>query len=190
NSLGSDAMAGSARAFIIEINIYCFINAYGLAATTFVSQNWGAGRLDRCRKATWISFWMNLIATSLMIGVVLCFGGTFMSVVNDNEHIIALGMIRIWIVVVPQPICVLMETLSGAMRGYGYSLPPALVTLTCVCVIRVLWVWTAFAIDPTFICLMWVYPLSWLATAIGLSYLYWRYQQKLEKRLALRISVA
>ncbi|MCD8340154.1 MAG: polysaccharide biosynthesis C-terminal domain-containing protein, partial [Burkholderiales bacterium] len=31
NSLGSDAIAGSAGAFIIEINIYCFINAFGLA---------------------------------------------------------------------------------------------------------------------------------------------------------------
>lgn len=47
NSLGADAMAGSVAAFTIEINIYCFINAFGLAATTFVSQNYGAKNLER-----------------------------------------------------------------------------------------------------------------------------------------------
>ena len=45
-------MAGSVAAFTIEINVYCFINAFGLAATTFVSQNYGAGNLARCRRAT------------------------------------------------------------------------------------------------------------------------------------------
>lgn len=50
NSLGADAMAGSVAAFTIEINIYCFINAFGLAATTFVSQNYGAKNLERCKR--------------------------------------------------------------------------------------------------------------------------------------------
>ena len=57
NSLGADAMAGSVAAFTIEINIYCFINAFGLAATTFVSQNYGAKNLERCKRATYVSTW-------------------------------------------------------------------------------------------------------------------------------------
>ena len=67
NNLGADAMAGSVAAFTIEINVYCFINAFGLAATTFVSQNYGAGNLARCRRATWVSMWINFAATALLI---------------------------------------------------------------------------------------------------------------------------
>ncbi len=125
-----------------------------------------------------------------MIGVVLIFSRSLMGLFANNEQIIELGMTRIWLVVVPQPLSVFMETVSGSMRGYGYSLPPALVTLTCVCVVRILWVWTAFKLDPTFVCLMLVYPLSWLVTAIGLGYLYVRYQKILNKRMARRIKAA
>ena len=47
NSLGPEAMAGSVAAFTIENSVYCFINAFALSATTFVSQNYGARNLDR-----------------------------------------------------------------------------------------------------------------------------------------------
>ena len=73
NSLGADVMAGSVAAFTIEINVYCFINAFGLAATTFVSQNYGAGNLARCRRATWVSMGLNFCASGMMIAVVLIF---------------------------------------------------------------------------------------------------------------------
>ena len=55
NSLGADAMAASAAAFTIEINVFCVVNAFGQAATTFVGQNYGAGNLRRCKRATWVS---------------------------------------------------------------------------------------------------------------------------------------
>ena len=55
NSLGPAAMAGSVAAFTIEMNVYCFVNAFALAATTFVSQNYGARNLDRCRNVMWVT---------------------------------------------------------------------------------------------------------------------------------------
>lgn len=76
NSLGADAMAGSVAAFTIEINIYCFINAFGLAATTFVSQNYGAKNLERCKRATYVATGLNMVATVLMVALVLVFGRT------------------------------------------------------------------------------------------------------------------
>ena len=48
NSLGPDAMAASAAAFTIEVNVYCVLSAFAQATTTFVSQNYGAGNLPRC----------------------------------------------------------------------------------------------------------------------------------------------
>ena len=48
NSEGSLAMAASAAAYVLEINTYPFINAFGQAVTTFTSQNFGAGNIKRC----------------------------------------------------------------------------------------------------------------------------------------------
>lgn len=185
NNLGADAMAGSVAAFTIEINVYCFINAFGLA-TTFVSQNYGAGNLARCRRATWVSMWINFAATALLIVVVIAFAHRMLSFFSDSEAVIALGIVRIWYVVLPELISVVMETVSDAMRGYGYSLPPAMVTLVCICSIRILWVYTVFPASPTFDTLMMVYPVSWLVTMTLLVVLYFRHQKTLETRMNRR----
>lgn len=184
NSLGPDAMAGSVAGFTIEINIYCFINAFGLSATTFVSQNYGAGNLERCRRATWVSMLLNFAVTFLLIGVVLAAGRELLSLFTTSEAVIALGFVRILYVVTLEPVNVIMETVSDAMRGYGYSLPPAVITLVLICSIRVIWVYTAFAASPTFETLMTVYPISWIATTVALCALYWHHQKKILPRKA------
>lgn len=175
-------MAGSVAAFTVEINVYCFINAFGLAATTFVSQNYGAGNLPRCRRATWVSMGLNFVATFMMIALVVGFGRELLSLFTDSAEVIELAMTRIYWVVLFEPISVIMETVSDAMRGYGYSMPPAMVTLICVCSVRIIWVWTVFAAYHDYIVLMIVYPVSWAVTAVALCWLYYRHQKILEKK--------
>lgn len=178
NSLGPEAMAGSVAAFTIEINVYCFINAFGLAATTFVSQNYGAGNLARCRRATWVSMGLNFAATFVLLALVYTFAEDLLGFFSDNPEVIALGVTRILYVVLPEPVNVIMETVSDAMRGYGYSMPPAMVTLFCICTIRVIWVWTVFSASPDYATLMQVYPISWVITTVALCWLYWHHQKK------------
>ena len=181
NSLGPAAMAGCVAAFTIEMNVYCFINAFGLAATTFVSQNYGAGNLARCRRATWISLGINMAATCLLVAIAIYFGKTILGWFSADEAVISLAFTRILFVVLAEPINVIMETTSDAMRGYGCSLPPAVATLVCICTIRVIWVYTVFAWSPDFTTLMEVYPISWVITTIVLCLLYWRHQRELTR---------
>ena len=184
NSLGADVMAGSVAAFTIEINVYCFINAFGLAATTFVSQNYGAGNLGRCRRATWVSMGLNFCASVMMIAVVLIFERSILGLFTHSEAVMEIAITRILLVVLAEPISVVMETVSDAMRGYGYSMPPAMVTLFCICSIRIVWVYTVFAADPTFDTLMIVYPISWAVTTLALTWLYFRHQKMLTAKHA------
>ncbi|HIU73682.1 MAG TPA: MATE family efflux transporter [Candidatus Aphodousia faecipullorum] len=182
NSLGPAAMAGSVAAFTIEINVYCFINAFSLAATTFVSQNYGARNLDRCYRVMWVTLGLNMCVTILMTALVLVFSRDLLGIFTNSEEVIALGLIRILWVVLPQPLSVVMDTLSGCMRGYGYSLPPAMVTLVVVCSVRLIWVYTAFPMAPTYETLMMVYPLSWVITMAGLIILYVRLIRRIKNR--------
>ncbi len=179
NSLGPAVMAGSVAAFTIEINVYCFINAFGLAATTFVSQNYGAGSLARCRRATWVSMGLNLAVSSLLVVLIVCFMDPLLRIFSTDGAVMAAGVTRVLYVVLGEPINVVMETVSDAMRGYGYSLPPAMVTLVSICSIRVVWVFTVFRASPEFTTLMLVYPLSWAVTTVLLCLLYARHQRTL-----------
>ena len=168
NSLGADAMAASAAAFTIEINVFCVVNGFGQAATTFVGQNYGAGNLPRCKRATWLSMGLSAIFMQTLCCFILFFAENILALFNSDPEVIRLGVIRLWYIVLPELINVLMEGLSGSLRGYGISLTPAVITLICVCGSRVIWVFTAFAKIPTYATLMAIYPISWFITMIFL----------------------
>lgn len=180
NSLGADAMAASAAAFTIEINVFCVMNAFGQAATTFVGQNYGAGNLLRCKRATWVSMGLSALFMQTLCFAILFFAEEVLSLFNEDPEVIRLGTIRLWYIVCPELINVLMEGLSGALRGYGISLTPAVITLICVCGVRVTWVFTAFAKIPTYATLMAVYPISWLITTIFLIAAYFYHIKRLK----------
>ena len=50
NSFGSDAVAGSSAALNYEYYAFYVVQSFGQAVVTFVSQNFGAKNLQRCRK--------------------------------------------------------------------------------------------------------------------------------------------
>ena len=49
NSFGSDAVAGSAASLNFEYFSYFVVNAFAQTTVTFTSQNYGAGKYDRCK---------------------------------------------------------------------------------------------------------------------------------------------
>ena len=174
NSLGADAMAGSAAGFTIENNLYCFVNAFGLAATTFIGQNFGAGNLSRCRRIFWVAFcWCT--GLSLVVGV----GGYFvspwlLSFFSDSQAVVDIAMLRVFYVMGFQFINAMIEALSDSMRGYGWSLPPALIAMICICGERLWWLWYVYPSAPNYETLMITYPISWAITAAVLfgAYVY------------------
>ena len=103
---------------------------------------------------------------------ILFFAEDILVLFNSDPEVIRLGVIRLWYIVLPELINVLMEGLSGALRGYGISLTPAVITLICVCGTRIIWVFTLFRNIPTYATLVAVYPVSWFITAIFLSAAY------------------
>ena len=172
NNLGADAMAASAAAFTVEINIYCIISAFGQATTTFVSQNYGAGNIARCKQVTWIAMGLNAIFMTTLAVFILTFAKPLLEFFNSDPNVVELGTIRLWYVVSPQIINTALEGISGALRGYGISMPPAVITLFCICGIRISWLYTIFAATPTYDILMLVYPVSWVMTTILLCVAY------------------
>lgn len=180
NSLGAEVMAASAAAFTIEINMYCVIAAFQQACTTFVSQNYGAGNLPRCREVTRWSLRLNIIAMLVLGALILLFMRPLLRIFNGDPAVVEIGVIRIVYVVVPEIFAVFIDIFSGSMRGYGYSLMPALVTLVCICGVRLSWVWLVFPHCPTFETLMVIYPISWAVTSLCIYFLYRFYLKHLK----------
>lgn len=168
NGLGADVMAASAAAFNLEILAYIFVNAFGQACTTFVGQNFGAGRIDRCLKVAKITVIQNLIATLLISGVIIYLETSLLELFTMDEMVIAYGIIRIRYILLAEPLNMIIEMVSGFLRGFGESFMPAVLVVLGICGTRMIYVATIFPDYPTFDILMAVYPLSWAITAFAL----------------------
>lgn len=181
NSLGEHTMAASAAAFTIEINVYSFVAGFGMAATTFVGQNFGAGNLERCRRVVRVCMGLDaLITVFLSVSVALC-GAWLLGFFTSDQEVIELGMQRLIWVQLFDIVCVPFEVLSGAMRGYGWSLPPALATLLCIVGERLIWIFTVFRAYPSFRNLLITYPISWAVTLPPIIALYCILMRKLKR---------
>ncbi len=178
NSLGPDIMAASSAAFNVEIFSYFVLNAFGQACTTFIGQNFGARKLDRCRLVTKYALFMDLAFTIVMSVIIVIFSSSILGLFNEDPAVIAYGHTRILFITPFQILNALMEIFSGTMRGYGNSLAPAAIAAGGICVTRIIWVFTAFASNPTFNTLLTCYPLSWLITASILIGYYFHFRKK------------
>ncbi len=179
NGLGADVMAASSAAFNVEIFVNFVVNAFGQACTTYVGQNYGAGQMDRCRRSTRICLVMNICFTAVMSFLVVTFGKSILGLFNSDPMVAEIGMVRIRAIATGQIICACMEIISGAMRGYGRSMIPAVITLVGVVGTRMIWVYTVFRPKPDFGTLVAVYPISWTITTIILIAAYYLMMRRL-----------
>lgn len=166
NSLGTAVMAASSAAFNVEIFAYYVFNSFSQACTTFVGQNYGAGKIDRCKKTLAISILEDAIASGTTIVIVLFFGRFLLSIFNNNPEVIELGYMRLQVIFFAYIFSMLYEIMSGYMRGFGISLTPAILTTLGICGIRIVWIKTVFPNDPSFRTIMNVYPISLASTAV------------------------
>lgn len=165
NSFGSVVMAGSTAASNIEGFVYTSMNAVYQANLSFTSQNVGAKKFSRINRITFLCIGVvSVIGLVLGVGATL-FGNSLLHIYNSDPQVIAYGLERMRMVCMPYFLCGIMDTMVGSMRGLGYSILPMIVSLAGACGLRVLWIFTVFAADPSLDTLFLSYPVSWGITA-------------------------
>ena len=166
NSLGTVVMAASSAAFSIEVITYDILNSFSQACTTFVGQNFGAGELKRCKKTLALCLLEGIVILTVSVTVFLTFGKMLLAIFNRDPEVIAIGYIRLVIVMLSHIFSLLYEVLSGYLRGFGISVVPAVLTMAGVCGIRIAWIKLVFPQFQTFRSIMLAYPISLVSTAL------------------------
>ena len=174
NSFGSTVMAGCAAAANVGGFISQGLNAFAMACTSFVSQNYGAKKPQRILRAMWVcQLWSFLISGTLgVLGFI--FGKQLLSLYNTDPEVIYWGFQQFCLANVPIALMGFQSIFSGALRGIGYSLLPMCISLVGICLFRVVWVMTVFKSNPTLMCLNISYPVSWVLTGavMGITFFY------------------
>ena len=171
NSFGAAHMSGSAAASSIEGFCYVTMNSFHQTALNFCGQNYGAGDFKRVKRITWVCL-MTVAAAGFIVGnLSYIFGRELLGIyITDSPEAINYGMERLKFMLIPYFLCGIMDTTTGAMRGIGSSVIPMIITVVGVCVMRIVWIYTVFAMPQyhTFSGLFISYPISWLLTFAAL----------------------
>ena len=161
NSFGSIAMAGSTAGGNIEGFVWTAMDAFTQSTLSFTGQNYGAKKFHRITKVVWYNLGLvTVVGLVLGIGAYLV-GPWVLQVYSSDPEVIAYGLERMLLVCTPYALCGVMNVLVGAMRGLGSSLTPMVVSIFGVCVLRVVWIYTVFPLDPSFAMLFLSYPVTW-----------------------------
>ena len=182
NKLGADAVAATSAVVNYEYFAYYMISAFGQTVITFIGQNYGAGQWKRCTKVIRWCLLLGGIFTVLLNGMFVLFSREFAGIFTSDPVVIEMGMFRMRMILSFELINNVIEIMSGSMRGFGYSLEPALVCMMGVCGVRLIWLYTVFSRTPTYQTLLTVYPISWSITAVVLVISYFVIKQKIGKR--------
>ena len=174
NSYGAAAMAGFAAYMKVDGFNILPVSSISMAATTFVGQNYGAGRLDRVRKSVWVTLALGVCYT-LTTGALLLLGqDPIMRLFTTDEAVIAFGCSAMRWFCPFYFLLSILHGLAGAVRGTGASVPPMVVLLVSLCLFRVLWIQWILPLFGSYEGVMMVYPVSWALGAVLMILYTWK----------------
>ena len=167
NSFDSVMVKGNSAAINSDALVYDAMAAFYTACSSFMSQNYGAGKIDRVKRSYLISL-AYAFGTGLVLGLALAaFGPAFLSLFTTEPAVIDAGMKRLTVMGLAYCISAFMDNTIAASRGLGHTVVPTVIVLLGSCVFRVVWVYTVFAHFHTIPVLDLVFPCSWVITAIA-----------------------
>lgn len=169
NSFGDITMAAWTSYGKTDALVWMISGAFGVSITTFVGQNFGAQKYSRIRQGAWTCLALSIAMVCALNVTLLLFRSQILGIYTDNPEVIAVGSMVMLSIMPYEFLFMPIEVFAGTMRGVGNSLMPTLITGSCVCLFRVVWLMTAVRHWHSLKTLTLSYPLSWaLAAAVFL----------------------
>ncbi len=181
NGFGAYAVAGNSVAANFEFIAYFMINGFNQAAVTFTSQNYGAGKKKRCLKVLGICLACAVVANLSLTSLFYLGRGSLLPLFTRDQEVIDYAVTRMKCILIFQWIAASYEVGGSALRGYGYSMVPAVLTVFGTCLLRIVWIHTVAVRIPTMAGLLVCYPFSWVVTGslvLAAYGLVWKYRIK------------
>ena len=173
NTLGTDNVTAWATYGKVDGLYWMIINALGISATTFIGQNYGAGRMDRVRKGVGACMVIGVVLTGTISLVLYNWGMVLVELFTTDAQVQSICMDLIHFVVPTFITYIAIEILSGSLRGVGDALMPLIITGVGVCAVRVLWIIFALPHFHTMLGAAFCYPLTWSLTTIAFIIYYY-----------------
>lgn len=186
NELGTDTVAAWGTFGKIDAVFWMVINSFGISITTFVGQNYGAGKTQRMRKSVRICLVMSYSAAFLVSGLLYAFARPLYSLFTTDKGVVQIGVDMLRFLMPSYFLYVVIGIFSGALRGAGRVVVPMILTCGGVCLLRIIWMFGLVPIYPGIKTIMLSYPVSWGITAVLFIIYYIKKFPKVQKQGEVR----
>lgn len=174
NSFGDVTMAAWTAHGKTDAMTWMISGAFGVSVTTFVGQNFGAQKYRRIRQSAWTCLGMSVALVGAVAALILVFRTQILGIYTDDPEVVAVGSFIMLSIMPFNVIFMPIEVFAGTMRGVGYSIVPTVITGSCVCLLRIVWLATVVRRWHTLRMLTLCYPISWIIAAVVFFIVYLR----------------
>ena len=181
NTFGTDTTAAWSAYGKLDAIFWMVSTAFGISITTFVGQNYGAGKMDRVRRSTRVCLCMDLVVSFVLVAVLIGARTILFRLFTTDDAVVQIGADMLLFITPWYIVYVFIEILGGSLRGRGNVIVPVVITLLGVCVLRIIWLAGVLRISPTIHAIIFSYPVTWVITALAfIGYYLWKERQKLK----------
>ena len=136
-----------------------------MALATFVSQNIGAGQLDRVRRGMRFGI-VTSAALAEVIGVgIFILSPLLIGMFNGEPDVIAFGVQQARTASLFYCLLAFSHCCAGILRGMGRPVVPMMIMLAVWCVLRIIYITVTLHFIPHIGVIFWAYPLTWFSSS-------------------------
>ncbi len=186
NVFGSDVMAGWSSYTKLDQFVMLPVQSMSMAATTFVSQNNGAGNARRCDRGTVASLLLTCGIVGVVVLLLMVFASGAVRLFSPDPDVIRYGVLFIRMNALFMLFLCVDHVLAGALRGFGDSRAPMIIMLACFVALRqaYLFLVTRFVANtPRLVGLG--YPVGWLSCCLVELAYYFLHRAALRRKVSL-----
>lgn len=177
NVYGTDTAAAWGSFGKLDAIFWMISNAFGVSITTFVGQNYGAGRSDRIRKGVRVCLLMDFGVSVLLAAFLILLRVPLFSIFTTDSNVIEIGAHMLFLITPYYITFIFIEVFSSALRGVSDVIIPTILTLFGICVFRMVWIFLAVPLHPTIEMVIFSYPITWITTSV-LFIIYYNVRKK------------
>ena len=166
NTFGVNNIAAWGISGKLDFLIWTVSEAFSIAISTFVAQNYGAEKHQRARDGIKVALFMSMVAIFVISSILYFYNKPLAAFLIDDKNIVNLTSKIIKLVAPLYSIYVVGDVISGAIRGIGDTFNPMIINIFGICVCRVMWIFFIVPLNPTFFMVLYGFIVSWIITTL------------------------
>ena len=151
----------------VDAILFLPMQSIGMAVSTFVGQNLGAGQVERARKGVRTGLLSCLVCTGVGMIPILVFAPHIVRFLNDKPQVVEYGTLLLRVITPFFLVSCFSHLYSGALRGAGDSRAPMIIMLSTFVGARQLYLFIMSRVCNEVIPIALAYPVGWMLCSLA-----------------------